>query len=171
MILACIHFFVFFFFFFFFNDTATTEIYTLSLHDALPTSNAGRAQPGRPSGSTGGPLSQDDPLADRWGLRAQAAAGVAGVGALAGGGDLGDQAAEQPTGASWGMGTAPDGSCRLSRRSSGTPWRSGRRSACAGPGQHADDERAIAPACLPAAPRRPAGLRASRSGRAVGARP
>src|SRR5215207_10630338 len=29
-------------FFFFFNDTATTEIYTLSLHDALPIS----AQPG-----------------------------------------------------------------------------------------------------------------------------
>src|SRR2546427_13068236 len=25
-----------FYFFFFFNDTATTEIYTLSLHDALP---------------------------------------------------------------------------------------------------------------------------------------
>src|SRR3712207_9431977 len=25
--------------FFFFNDTATTEIYTLSLHDALPISN------------------------------------------------------------------------------------------------------------------------------------
>src|SRR6266487_3128216 len=31
----CTHFFVLFFFFFF-NDTATTEIYTLSLHDALP---------------------------------------------------------------------------------------------------------------------------------------
>ena len=33
-------FFLFFliFFFFFFNDTATTEIYTLSLHDALPIS-------------------------------------------------------------------------------------------------------------------------------------
>src|SRR6266853_6757058 len=30
--------FFFFFFFFFFNDTATTEIYTLSLHDALPIS-------------------------------------------------------------------------------------------------------------------------------------
>src|SRR5215211_9560553 len=30
-------FFFLFFFFFFFNDTATTEIYTLSLHDALPT--------------------------------------------------------------------------------------------------------------------------------------
>src|SRR6266478_7877140 len=29
-------FFFFFFLFFFFNDTATTEIYTLSLHDALP---------------------------------------------------------------------------------------------------------------------------------------
>src|SRR6266576_5884239 len=28
--------FLFFFFFFFFNDTATTEIYTISLHDALP---------------------------------------------------------------------------------------------------------------------------------------
>src|SRR6478609_11678100 len=27
------------FFFFFFNDTATTEIYTLSLHDALPISS------------------------------------------------------------------------------------------------------------------------------------
>src|SRR5438105_13894046 len=29
------------FFFFFFNDTATTEIYTLSLHDALPIWNDG----------------------------------------------------------------------------------------------------------------------------------
>src|SRR5256885_15627163 len=28
-------------FFFFFNDTATTEIYTLSLHDALPISGIG----------------------------------------------------------------------------------------------------------------------------------
>src|SRR2546427_8829866 len=32
--------------FFFFNDTATTEIYTLSLHDALPISH-GRFRPGR----------------------------------------------------------------------------------------------------------------------------
>src|SRR3712207_9057913 len=31
------------FVFFFFNDTATTEIYTLSLHDALPISDAVRA--------------------------------------------------------------------------------------------------------------------------------
>src|SRR5215510_9262172 len=33
-------FFLFFYFFFFFNDTATTEIYTLSLHDALSISRA-----------------------------------------------------------------------------------------------------------------------------------
>src|SRR5687768_18181657 len=31
---------LYFFLFFFFNDTATTEIYTLSLHDALPISRA-----------------------------------------------------------------------------------------------------------------------------------
>src|SRR2546425_888306 len=31
-------------FFFFFNDTATTEIYTLSLHDALPISRWTRAR-------------------------------------------------------------------------------------------------------------------------------
>src|SRR5690348_18232349 len=40
--------------FFFFNDTATTEIYTLSLHDALPISDPGRpsaAPQGRPRGS------------------------------------------------------------------------------------------------------------------------
>src|SRR5260221_2064856 len=30
--------------FFFFNDTATTEIYTLSLHDALPISPSGHEQ-------------------------------------------------------------------------------------------------------------------------------
>src|SRR5471032_3006722 len=35
---------------FFFNDTAATEIYTLSLHDALPISDAGRArQTGQPA--------------------------------------------------------------------------------------------------------------------------
>src|SRR5216683_3729464 len=36
-----------FLFFFCFNDTATTEIYTLSLHDALPISAAGRVPAGR----------------------------------------------------------------------------------------------------------------------------
>src|SRR6267142_6996234 len=39
----------FFFFFFFFNDTATTEIYTLSLHDALPISRQGSTPPGSPA--------------------------------------------------------------------------------------------------------------------------
>src|SRR5437667_7428162 len=38
MCLAHFYFSLFFLFFFFFNDTATTEIYTLSLHDALPIS-------------------------------------------------------------------------------------------------------------------------------------
>src|SRR3712207_9333838 len=37
--------------FFFFNDTATTEIYTLSLHDALPISRAG-SPPTRQSART-----------------------------------------------------------------------------------------------------------------------
>src|SRR5215208_4666542 len=39
------------FFFFFFNDTATTEIYTLSLHDALPISGYLRES----MANTGGP--------------------------------------------------------------------------------------------------------------------
>src|SRR6266700_6601028 len=38
-------------FFFFFNDTATTEIYTLSLHDALPIwPGPGQPKPARPCG-------------------------------------------------------------------------------------------------------------------------
>src|SRR6266567_9406347 len=42
------------FFFFFFNDTATTEIYTLSLHDALPIGATKLARsPGRSSPSPG----------------------------------------------------------------------------------------------------------------------
>src|SRR2546430_15467339 len=36
-----------YFFFFFFNDTATTEIYTLSLHDALPICGAIARRTGR----------------------------------------------------------------------------------------------------------------------------
>src|SRR2546429_6536218 len=48
--------------FFFFNDTATTEIYTLSLHDALPIFQLrqgevrphGRGPPDRPPRSAGG---------------------------------------------------------------------------------------------------------------------
>src|SRR5260221_13433988 len=40
-----------FFFFFFFNDTATTEIYTLSLHDALPIYGGSLFRPGQPDSS------------------------------------------------------------------------------------------------------------------------
>src|SRR5256885_14792120 len=48
-------------FFFFFNDTATTEIYTLSLHDALPISRcpvalrAGQRPPSARRCGTAGP--------------------------------------------------------------------------------------------------------------------
>src|SRR6266446_9010926 len=49
-----VFFFTFFFLFFFFNDTATTEIYTLSLHDALPISPPPRATRS-PSFRTPGP--------------------------------------------------------------------------------------------------------------------
>src|SRR2546429_5244065 len=49
-------------FFFFFNDTATTEIYTLSLHDALPISTSARCTRSRPSSGC-----------CRWRLRARSA--------------------------------------------------------------------------------------------------
>src|SRR6266511_5122569 len=56
------------FVFFFFNDTATTEIYTLSLHDALPTcwSCSTPAIPGGgpfepPAGTGGTPLEHSKP--------------------------------------------------------------------------------------------------------------
>src|SRR2546426_10579035 len=39
--------------FFFFNDTATTEIYTLSLHDALPILLGPMGKTGRPTLSLG----------------------------------------------------------------------------------------------------------------------
>src|SRR2546430_15677866 len=45
-----------FFFFFFFNDTATTEIYTLSLHDALPIWRSSRPRaPARSATGSGRP--------------------------------------------------------------------------------------------------------------------
>src|SRR2546422_5282824 len=44
------------FWFFFFNDTATTEIYTLSLHDALPI-----------SGRFSGGARDSSPLSREWG--------------------------------------------------------------------------------------------------------
>src|SRR3712207_7315772 len=56
------------FLFFFFNDTATTEIYTLSLHDALPIFR-------RSGHELHVVLTQPGPLADE--LRADGAASVA----------------------------------------------------------------------------------------------
>src|SRR5882724_1107984 len=50
------------FFFFFFNDTATTEIYTLSLHDALPTSwpvDSGRSTGSSDTQRSGFPRSEE----------------------------------------------------------------------------------------------------------------
>src|SRR2546422_8475933 len=52
----------FFSLFFFFNDTATTEIYTLSLHDALPISEQqeiGGRLDGAPEEAQGGPKRED----------------------------------------------------------------------------------------------------------------
>src|SRR5256885_16845512 len=51
------------FFFFFFNDTATTEIYTLSLHDALPICQQQRKALG--DLLVGGHVLGDDEAADR----------------------------------------------------------------------------------------------------------
>src|SRR5476651_2744322 len=48
--------------FFFFNDTATTEIYTLSLHDALPISRADKPAPVLAEGRAG---DDGDALGDR----------------------------------------------------------------------------------------------------------
>src|SRR2546430_5863129 len=47
-------------YFFFFNDTATTEIYTLSLHDALPIWRDGAASP-PPTASSCRPRSRSWP--------------------------------------------------------------------------------------------------------------
>src|SRR3982751_7149119 len=47
-----------FLFFFFFNDTATTEIYTLSLHDALPISDR-KSKSSFPGPGTGENLDED----------------------------------------------------------------------------------------------------------------
>src|SRR4051794_41323095 len=50
------------FFFFFFNDTATTEIYTLSLHDALPICRRRTPRRGgtRPRSARGSAANEED---------------------------------------------------------------------------------------------------------------
>src|SRR5438876_3802649 len=56
--------------FFFFNDTATTEIYTLSLHDALPIYHDDRLRAGG-----GAPRGQEPPRSDLPGLPARSLRG------------------------------------------------------------------------------------------------
>src|SRR3712207_7288756 len=56
-------------YFFFFNDTATTEIYTLSLHDALPICRAPGSTPDRRT-----------PTASCWAARSRRARGRPGTG-------------------------------------------------------------------------------------------
>src|SRR5262245_64984047 len=50
---------------FFFNDTATTEIYTLSLHDALPISSAAASAAGSEPAPTPTRLTTPRPRSDR----------------------------------------------------------------------------------------------------------
>src|SRR6266496_5693758 len=96
-----------FVFFFFFNDTATTEIYTLSLHDALPTSRqvavsvtgwlAGR-RPERTReqhAQAGGAGVQRLELAEVEGDRVQSPSGEQGEGARCGRADADSGRAEQ----------------------------------------------------------------------------
>src|SRR5436190_22183427 len=53
MVVCMFIFFFIFFFFFFFNDTSPTEIYTLSLHDALPISRAAELPAGPEADGSG----------------------------------------------------------------------------------------------------------------------
>src|SRR3712207_7506093 len=65
MVIAC----------FFFNDTATTEIYTLSLHDALPISRSARGRLARrPRALAARRARQPRGMADRRARRTQALA-------------------------------------------------------------------------------------------------
>src|SRR3712207_7058102 len=47
---------IYYCYFFFFNDTATTEIYTLSLHDALPISSSASSRPSSAFARAASPL-------------------------------------------------------------------------------------------------------------------
>src|SRR5215211_5669468 len=62
---------------FFFNDTATTEIYTLSLHDALPINRSARP---RAAGRWRRDGPRDRPADDDDSVRRRSAAGGRGVG-------------------------------------------------------------------------------------------
>src|SRR2546430_17282579 len=86
--------------FFFFNDTATTEIYTLSLHDALPISDGG--QRGRDPGGEG--VDREDRDVRRGLCRRRTDQWVERLEELVGGGDERDSAHAQPDGSRAPMG-------------------------------------------------------------------
>src|SRR5206468_8011422 len=65
----------FFFFFFFFNDPAPTEIYTLSLHDALPISTGCYPCAGRMRTNAGATTSRTGEGCRRGGSRSGAGSG------------------------------------------------------------------------------------------------
>src|SRR3712207_9458676 len=54
MMISCVVFFIFYIIFFFFNDTATTEIYTLSLHERSSDLRASDGPPGAAGGEVVG---------------------------------------------------------------------------------------------------------------------
>src|SRR5438874_12535378 len=64
------------FFFFFYHDTATTEIYTLSLHDALPISPRPSRVEGPVFGTNDGLAGHGGPFLKRWCFRSHAARGL-----------------------------------------------------------------------------------------------
>src|SRR5712675_3166889 len=66
--------------FFFFNDTATTEIYTLSLHDALPIYGPElyRGSFARPAPDLHGPAGLRGKALDHWQTQARAATDLLG---------------------------------------------------------------------------------------------
>src|SRR2546421_13128929 len=63
--------------FFFFNDTATTEIYTLSLHDALPISRAHHHRTARRAGAGQDRAGETATAPDRAAMSALQATGLA----------------------------------------------------------------------------------------------
>src|SRR2546422_3276098 len=110
------------FFFFFFNDTATTEIYTLSLRrssDLLAGPAVGRAQSHGPRGGAGGADLDHGFRAERGraGRRCDRSGAVGAEGRAGAGGERNRQSRVLPTAArgGWGHGRGPLRLCGPSR--------------------------------------------------------
>src|SRR5882762_514681 len=106
------------FIFFFFNDTATTEIYTLSLHDALPSSSH-RTASGPALRRRTVVLSSSRPLDERCpqgcGHSARERSATATPGPLVGGGDTRSRRADTPRSRPRGGSRVDDGRARAAR--------------------------------------------------------